>query len=82
MACKRRQEHYNFFIDLSLAYGIAYKKDYTMEEYEAKYSEIETLYDLAEELVSTIESKFVSDPVANSKSSSPLSTILATPPTC
>jgi len=38
------------------------KKEYTMEEYEVRYNEIHRLYDLAEELVNTVESEFVSDP--------------------
>lgn len=37
------------------------KKDFSMEEMEAKYHEITKLYDYAEELVSTVESKLVSD---------------------
>lgn len=48
------------------------KKDYTMEEYEAKYNEIHALYDLAEELVNTIESEFVSDPSAQLEIVEPL----------
>jgi len=40
------------------------KKDYTTEEYEAQYNHIHALYDLAEELLYTVESKFVSDPEA------------------
>ena len=38
------------------------KKDTTMEEYEAHYNNIHTLYDLAEELLNTVESKLVSAP--------------------
>ena len=38
------------------------KKDTTMEEFEAKYLEITKLYDIAEELVNTVESELVSDP--------------------
>lgn len=35
------------------------KKDYSIEELEAKYSDITALYDYAEELVNTVESQFV-----------------------
>lgn len=38
------------------------KKTYSAEDMEAKYLEITTLYDMAEELVNTVESKLVSDP--------------------
>lgn len=38
------------------------KKPYSAEDFEAKYLEITTLYDMAEELVNTVESKLVSDP--------------------
>ncbi len=38
------------------------KKPYSAEEFEAKYLEITNLYDMAEELVSTVESKLVSNP--------------------
>ncbi len=37
-------------------------KHYTIEDLEANYNDIHALYDLAEELVNTIESDFVSDP--------------------
>jgi len=37
-------------------------KTTSMEEFEAKYQEITSLYDYAEELVSTVESDFASDP--------------------
>lgn len=40
------------------------KTDPTMEELEAKYNDITVLYDLAEELVSTVESSLISDPEA------------------
>jgi len=39
-----------------------HKTEPTMEEFENKYNEITSLYDFAEELVSTVESNFVSDP--------------------
>lgn len=35
---------------------------HSLEELELKYHDITTLYDLAEELVSTVESEFISDP--------------------
>ena len=38
--------------------------DTTMEDFETKYLEITKLYDMAEELVSTVESKLVADPDA------------------
>lgn len=38
--------------------------DYNAEEYEAKYDEIALLYDLADDLLSTVESPLVSDPEA------------------
>lgn len=41
--------------------AISIKKDYSMEEMEARYHEITLLYDLAEELVNTVESELVSD---------------------
>ena len=40
------------------------KKTYNVEELEARYHEITTLYDHAEELVATVESQFVKDPEA------------------
>lgn len=40
------------------------KKDCTIAELETHYNDIHALYDLAEELVNTIESKLVSDPSA------------------
>ena len=38
------------------------KKAYSADDLEAKYLELTTLYDLAEELVNTVESSLVSDP--------------------
>lgn len=38
------------------------KKNYNIEELEARYNEITVLYDQAEELVATVESQFVKDP--------------------
>lgn len=38
------------------------KKEYSTEELEAKYNDITSLYDFAEELVSTVESQFVANP--------------------
>lgn len=40
------------------------KKNYNIEELEARYQEITTLYDQAEELVATVESDFVKNPQA------------------
>jgi len=40
------------------------KKNYSMEEFETKYNDITALYDIAEELVNTIESDLVTDPNA------------------
>ncbi|NBO18395.1 MAG: hypothetical protein EBV03_04045 [Proteobacteria bacterium] len=37
------------------------KKPYSAEDFEAKYLEITNLYDMAEELVNTVESQLVSD---------------------
>ena len=37
-------------------------KEYTVEELESRYNEVTHLYDLAEEILSTVESKLVSDP--------------------
>lgn len=37
------------------------KKTYSAEDFEAKYLEITSLYDMAEELVNTVESRLVSD---------------------
>ncbi len=37
------------------------KKTYSAEDFEAKYLEITMLYDMAEELVNTVESQLVSD---------------------
>ncbi len=42
--------------------ALALRKDYSMDEYETKYLEITQLFDYAEELVATVESKFVSNP--------------------
>lgn len=39
------------------------KKDYSAESFETKYHEVTKLYDLAEELLATVESQFASDPV-------------------
>jgi len=39
----------------------ARKKDYSMDDFEARYHEITALYDIAEELVGTVESDLVSD---------------------
>jgi hypothetical protein len=39
----------------------AQKKEYSMDEFETRYQEITRLYDLAEKLVSTVESELVSD---------------------
>lgn len=38
------------------------KKDPSMEDYEAKYLEITKLYDMAEELVNTVDSELISNP--------------------
>ena len=38
------------------------KKNYSAEDFENKYLEITTLYDMAEELISTVESRLVSNP--------------------
>lgn len=38
------------------------KKDSSMEELEARYNDITALYDMAEELVSTVESELVANP--------------------
>lgn len=40
------------------------KKNYNVEELEARYQEITVLYDQAEELVATVESDFVKNPEA------------------
>ena len=50
------------------------KKDYSIEELEAKYHDITTLYDHAEELVATVESEFVKDPEAQLEIIEPLIT--------
>lgn len=51
---------------------MASKKDYSVADLEAKYNEITLLYDYAEELVSTVESKFVSDPAQQLEMVEPL----------
>ncbi len=40
------------------------KKEYSLDDLEARHNEITALYDLAEELVATVESDFVSNPGA------------------
>lgn len=46
----------------SIPVAVQTKKTYSAEDFEAKYLEITNLYDIAEELVNTVESKLVSDP--------------------
>lgn len=48
------------------------KKHYNIEELEARYQEITTLYDHAEELVETVESQFVKNPEAQLEIVEPL----------
>ena len=48
------------------------KKAYSADDLEAKYLELTTLYDLAEELVNTVESSLVSDPNSQLKIVEPL----------
>ena len=51
---------------------MAKQKEYSMEEFKGKYDEIVKLYDMAEELVNTIESDLVSDPDAQLLTVEPL----------
>lgn len=48
------------------------KKHYNIEELEARYQEITTLYDHAEELLATVESDFVKNPEAQLETVEPL----------
>lgn len=43
---------------------LAQKTDYSIDEMEVKYTSVTTLYDLADELLGTVESPFVKDPEA------------------
>lgn len=42
----------------------AAKKEFSMDELESRHNDITAMYDLAEELIATVESDFVKDPAA------------------